>query len=157
GADTIYPEYKPGKASPVKLAGKVVRDRVPQLKNSENKPGDLTVVPLRENVYLIAGAGGNITVTVGIDGVLLVDTGTAEMSEKVLGVIRQLQEKHEVTDRPIRYIINTAMDRDHTGGNQTIAGAGITVVQIGGVIPIKDAQTTATVFAHENVLARMTD
>jgi cyclase len=156
GADTVYPEYKPGKASPVKLAGKAVRDRAPQIKNSD-KPGELTILPLRGNVYLIAGAGANITVTVGIDGVLLVDTGTAEKSEKVLETIRQLQAKLEVSDRPIRYVINTSMDRDHTGGNETIAAAGLTVlVSGGGVIPIKNAESTATVFAHENVLARMT-
>src|SRR5713101_7571930 len=48
------------------------------------------IVPVRGNIYLLAGAGGNITASVGPDGVLLVDSGLAQMSDKVLAAIRQL-------------------------------------------------------------------
>jgi glyoxylase-like metal-dependent hydrolase (beta-lactamase superfamily II) len=72
---------------------------------------ELEVVQLRPNFYLIAGAGGNIVVQIGPIGVILVDSGSTDMSDKVLATIRQ------ITPLPIRYIINTSMDADHVGGN----------------------------------------
>ena len=79
------------------------------------------MVPVQGNVYMLVGAGGNITVQVGKEGVLLVDTGLATASDRVLAAIRQ------VSDKPIRYIVNTHLHADHTGGNEKIAPAGVTV------------------------------
>lgn len=76
-------------------------------------------------VYMLTGAGGNVTVQVGPDGVLLVDTQFAPMAPKILSAI------HELTDKPIRYIINTHVHADHTGGNEAIAKAGQDVTIIG--------------------------
>jgi hypothetical protein len=61
---------------------------------------------------MIAGAGGNIAVQVGPAGVILVDTGSAQASDKVLAAVQRL------TSRRIRYIINTSSDADHVGGNR---------------------------------------
>jgi cyclase len=72
---------------------------------------DLEVVQLRPNFYVIGGAGGNVVVQTGPEGVILVDSGSIEMADKVLATIRRL------TPLPIRYIINTSMDADHVGGN----------------------------------------
>ena len=58
--------------------------------------GDIEILPVQGNVYMVAGAGGNIAVQVGDDGVLLVDSGLAEFSDKVLAAIRRL------SDRPMR-------------------------------------------------------
>lgn len=85
------------------------------------KPGEVEVVPVRGKVYMLVGAGGNITVHAGDDGVLLVDAGLESMSEKVLAAIRSISR------RPIRYIVNTNERDAYTGGNETIAAAGSTI------------------------------
>ena len=100
--------------------------------------GDIKVFPVQGNVYLLVGAGGNIAVQVGSEGVLVVDTGLPQHAEKVLAAIRTL------SDKPIRYVINTSFRPDHTGGNEAIANAGSTTN--GNPTPI---------VAHENVLNRM--
>ena len=82
--------------------------------------GEIHVVPVQGNVYMLVGAGGNIAVQIGDEGVLVVDTGLAAMSDKVLAAIRKLSPK------PIRYIVNTHLHPDHTGGNEVIGKAGST-------------------------------
>jgi cyclase len=117
--------------------------------------GDLDVVQLRPNFYVIGGAGGNIVVQLGPEGVILVDSGSTERSDQVLAAIRRL------TDLPIRYIINTSMDADHTGGNEKLAKAGLSILP-GAVVAgaglgddVVSNFGRASVLAHENVLGRM--
>src|SRR2546422_630087 len=86
--------------------------------------GDVHILPVKGNVYMLVGAGGNIALQIGEDGVLLVDTGTATKADNVLAAIKQL------TDKPIRWIVNTNFHDDHTGGNETIAKAGSAIPQI---------------------------
>ena len=62
---------------------------------------------------MLVGAGGKSTVQVGKDGVLLVDTKLAAQADKLIAAIRK------ISDKPIRYIINTSADADLTGGNET--------------------------------------
>jgi glyoxylase-like metal-dependent hydrolase (beta-lactamase superfamily II) len=95
---------------------------------------------------MIVGAGGNITVQAGKDGVLVVDTGSANMSDKVLAAIKT------ISTGPIRYIINTGYTPDFTGGNAKIRLAGSTIT--GGNVEgdIKDAAEGAAILAHNNVL-----
>jgi glyoxylase-like metal-dependent hydrolase (beta-lactamase superfamily II) len=81
-------------------------------------PGGLEIVQVRPNFSFIAGAGGNIAVQVGDDGVVVVDTGSAASTAAVLVAIKRISSK------PIRYIINTSPDRDHVGGNAALAQAG---------------------------------
>ena len=83
--------------------------------------GQVHVMPVRGNVYLLVGAGGNITVQAGPEGVLMVDTGVASMSDKVLAAVRTISRT------PLRYIVNTNERDEHTGGNETIAAAGKTI------------------------------
>ena len=110
---------------------------------------EIHVLPVQGNIYMVAGDGGNITLQVGKDGVLLVDTGLTQMSDQLLAAIRK------VTEKPIRYIINTHVHADHTGGNEKIAKAGITIT--GGNVAgnISDAGERAAVLAHQMVLDRM--
>jgi cyclase len=110
---------------------------------------EIHVLPVQGNIYMVVGDGGNITLQVGKEGVLLVDTGLAQMSDQLLAAIRK------VTDKPIRYIINTHVHADHTGGNEKIAKAGITIT--GGNVAgnISDAGEGAAVLAHQTVLNRM--
>jgi len=98
---------------------------------------------------MIVGAGGNTTVQIGDDGVLVVDTKLTAASGVLLDAIRQLSSK------PIRYVINTHWHPDHVGSNELIAKSGSTIA--GGNVSgaITDAGEGAAVIAHENVLARM--
>jgi glyoxylase-like metal-dependent hydrolase (beta-lactamase superfamily II) len=119
-----------------------------QPQNSDN--AGLHVLPVQGNVYMIVGAGGNIAVQAGKDGVLLVDTGLAGMSDKVLAAVRT------ISDKPIRYIINTHVHADHTGGNEKIAKAGSTIAGGNVVGDIgASAGEGATVIAAQQVLDRM--
>ena len=104
---------------------------------------------------MIAGAGGNVAVQLGPAGAVLVDSGSVEASAAVLAAVRRL------TSLPIRYIVNTSADADHAGGNETLAKAGQTILGNAGSSGISEEVFTnggaASVLAHENVLARMSD
>ena len=110
---------------------------------------EVHVWPVQGDISMIVGAGGNITVQAGKDGVLVVDTGLAPMSDKVLAAIKT------ISTGPIRYIINTHYHPDHTGGNAKIRLAGSTIT--GGNVEgdIKDAAEGAAIIAHINVLNRL--
>jgi len=117
-------------------------------------PGGVETLQIRPNVYLLAGAGANIVVHVGWMGVVLVDTGSANMSDQVLAAIQR------ITDQRIRFIINTTADADHVGGNAPLARAGRTLLRYNadGGFGGNDFQTNggaAGVMAQENVLTRM--
>ena len=107
---------------------------------------ELHTLKVQGNVWMLVGAGGNIAVQVGDDGVLLVDTGLAANADKVVAVVRSLSNK------PIRYIINTHVHPDHVGGNDTIGKLGSTIA--GGNVGA-GAGVGAGIIAHENVLNRM--
>jgi cyclase len=109
----------------------------------------LTAWHVRDGIYMLVGAGGNTTVQVGDDGVLVVDTKLAAASDVLLDAIRQ------ISDKPIRYVINTHWHPDHIGSNEAIAKSGSTIA--GGNVSgaIADAGEGAAVIAHENVLVRM--
>jgi cyclase len=126
---------------------------------TEDRPATdgLDLVQIRPNFYVIGGAGGNIVMQTGPDGVILVDSGARENAEKVLATVRR------VTDLPIRYIINTSMDPDHVGGNDRLTKAGLSILPgaVAAGAGLNDDLVSnsgrASVLAHENVLTRMTD
>ena len=114
----------------------------------------LDVVKVRKNFYMIAGAGGNIGVQIGSDGIVLVNAGTAQSSDRVLAELKKL------TDLPIRYIINADGGRDFVGGNEKLAKAGFTIftnaLGNGGFVGAMTNGAAAAILAHESVLSRMT-
>jgi cyclase len=114
--------------------------------------GDLEVIQLRPNFFMIAGAGGNIAVQVGEDGVLMADTGLTSRAEAVLAAIKK------ISPAPIRYIANTSADPDHVGGNEAVANAGQTLF---GGWTTGNAGTFgragASIVATEKVLHRMSN
>jgi cyclase len=117
----------------------------------ENSP--IHVLHVQGNVYMLVGADANITVQVASDGVLMVDTGSAQMTDQVLAAIKQLAKP--ITNRPIRFILNTDFHPDHTGGNEKAHSTGTTITGGNVVGNISDAAEGAAIYAHENVLRRM--
>jgi cyclase len=116
---------------------------------AQTPAAEVHVLPVQGNTYMIVGAGGNITVQVGKDGVLVVDTGLAANADKVLAAIKS------ISTAPIRYVINTHYHADHTGGNVKIRLAGSTIVGANVTGDIKDAGVGAAVISHIDVLNRM--
>jgi cyclase len=104
----------------------------------------IQILHVQGRVYMFVGGGSNITVQLGDEAVVLVDTGTSEMSEQVLRAIRTLSQK------PVEFIVNTSVDEDHTGGNQSLAQAGHFNTGLAG------EQPGASIVAHLRVLDRMT-
>ena len=110
---------------------------------------EIGVLRVQGNVYMLVGADGNVTVQVGEEGVLIVDTLREELSDRLLATIREL------SDGPIRYLISTHAHADNTGGNATIAQAGSNIAGGNVLGAIADAGETAKIIAHENVLISM--
>jgi glyoxylase-like metal-dependent hydrolase (beta-lactamase superfamily II) len=120
---------------------------------AEPDNSELDVVRVRPNFYMIAGAGGNIGVQLGSDGVVLVNAGAESASGRVLAAIRK------ITDLPIRYVIDTNADADFVGGNGKVAKAGKTIfTNVLGNAALADAMTNggaAAILAHNSILDRM--
>jgi glyoxylase-like metal-dependent hydrolase (beta-lactamase superfamily II) len=122
--------------------------QAPAQPNAAN--AEVHILHVQGNVYMLVGAGGNITAQAGNEGVLLVDTGLAASSDKVAAAVRQ------ISDKPIRYIINTHVHADHTGGNAAIAKLGSTIAGGNVVGTIGESATQgAAVIAFQNILDRM--
>ena len=83
---------------------------------------ELQTTALADNLYVIAGGGGNVAVSVGEDGVLLVDDSYTELKDKLDSAVKA------ITKAPIRMVINTHWHFDHVGGNQALATAGAIIV-----------------------------
>jgi glyoxylase-like metal-dependent hydrolase (beta-lactamase superfamily II) len=121
--------------------------------------GEIHVLPVQGNIYMLVGDGGNIAVQVGDQGALLVDAGAGTISDKVAAAIKKLS--HD----PIQFIVNTSLHPDHTGGNAKLAAAGfdpsILNSFFGGQAPtgatgfFLDPAHHATLIAQNNVLVRM--
>lgn len=86
---------------------------------------------IADHVYMLEGAGGNIGVSVGEDGVFVIDDQFAPLSNKILTAIKA------ISDKPLRFVVNTHWHGDHTGGNANMANEG------------------ATIIAHDNVRTRL--
>jgi cyclase len=99
---------------------------------------EIQTIPVQGNVYLLVGAGGNITVQVGGDGVFLVDTQFEQLAPKIVAAIRKL------SDKPVFWIVDTELDADHTGGNDALPK-----------LANAAARQSVRIVAHQNVLNRM--
>jgi len=108
----------------------------------------LETLPVHGQVSLVTGGGANALVQVGSQGVLVVDTLTADLSDALLASIRAL-----AGSKPIAYIVNTHAHPDHTGGNLKVAAAGAQLVSGNFAAQLGGAGTkSAFIVAHENVL-----
>jgi glyoxylase-like metal-dependent hydrolase (beta-lactamase superfamily II) len=143
GAESTYPEYllkiAAGNYNKTASSAAPAANR-PRPATPDSTTGDVKIFHVQGNVYMLVGAGANVAVQIGDEGVVVVDPGGAASRDKVLAAIRQLSTK------TIRWIINTSADADHTGGNATISQAGMTV-----------NGNPAAIVANEKVLAHMSD
>jgi len=99
---------------------------------AQEKKVDFETFQLSDTVYMLKGAGGNVGISTGEDGLYIIDDQVSPITEQLLEAIKK------VSDKPIRFVINTHYHADHTGGNETIGGAGAVIV------------------AHDNIRKRMT-
>ena len=90
----------------------------------------IEVTKVAGNIYMLKGAGGNIGASVGDDGIVIVDDQYAPLADKIQGALRG------ITDKPVRFVINTHYHEDHTGSNEYF-------------------QKTAPIIAHDNVRKRL--
>jgi len=118
--------------------------------NPARMVGDIKILNVRNNVWVLMGAGANVTALVFPEGITLVDSGLEANADKVIAALKTL------TDQKVTYIINTSAQKDHVGGNLKISktwGQQITGGNVVGSDP--DAATNAEIIGHEEVLNRM--
>jgi glyoxylase-like metal-dependent hydrolase (beta-lactamase superfamily II) len=84
----------------------------------------IKITKVSGNIYMLEGAGGNIAASVGEDGVVIVDDQFAPLAAKIQAALKNLG----ITDKPVRFVINTHYHGDHAGGNEPFANAGSTVI-----------------------------
>ena len=108
-------------------------DNVPSSQAQKFKDVEIIVNQLDNNgTYMLVGKGGNIGLSVGDDGVLLIDSQFEQLTGKILSAIY-----NKITDKPVKFVINTHWHQDHTGGNENLVNNGSIVI------------------AHENVRERL--
>jgi glyoxylase-like metal-dependent hydrolase (beta-lactamase superfamily II) len=191
GKESTYPEFR------LKLrAGTAVEPHsgvaAKVAATSGNLPAagsEIKVMPVQGNIYMLVLPDGNITASIGRDGILLVDSGPASTSEKVLSKVLELATSitsspvpnrcvglhcpgtpygwtspslnaiinSPAPPKPIRFIVNTSVDGDHTGGNERLAELPSDAKIVGVTFPPVGIAPSATVIAHENVLKRMSE
>ncbi len=93
---------------------------------------EISATQVTPSIYMLQGSGGNVGVSIGDDGTLIVDDQFAPLTDKILAAIAEL------TDEPVEYVVNTHFHYDHTDGNENFGGMGAAIV------------------AHENARVRMT-
>jgi len=95
-----------------------------QAQNTDYSKVQIKVTKVSGNIYMLEGAGGNIAASVGEDGIVIVDDQYAPLADKIQSALRDLK----ITDKPVRFVINTHYHGDHTGGNMPFANTGSTVI-----------------------------
>src|SRR5215469_1576837 len=117
--------------------------------NADFSKAELHVWPVQGNIYMLVGDGANMTLQVSKQGALLVNTGFAPMSDKVIAAIKKISE------RPLQYIINTNFYPDATSGNEPVRLSGTTITGANVTNDIRDSREGAQILAMENVLTAM--
>jgi cyclase len=112
---------------------------------------DVQSLAIRESVFMLVGPGANTTVQIGRDGIFVVDSQTGAASASLLATIRRL------SDKPVRFIVNTTIGADHIGGNEALAKSG-GVLAGGNTRPATVTGTGgAPIYSHEKLLNRLSE
>jgi len=144
GAEAMYPEYQDRLRrmlqAPVAAPAAMASAPVPARAQTQAEP---EIVQVATDVYMIGGAGGNVTVHAGPQGLFVVDAGAEMSTAQLVAALRG------ISDKPIRYLANTSADADHVGGN-------VAVRALGQAIRTREyIEEGAVIIAHETVLHRM--
>ena len=100
---------------------------------SQNREVTIKTTKLSDHVYMLVGAGGNIGISAGDDGVFIIDDQFAQLTPKIIDAIKA------ISDKPLQFLVNTHYHGDHTGGNENMTKQGVKII------------------AHENVRKRLVD
>lgn len=157
GAETLYGDFEAkmktatvpeARAKTLPAAGPSPTSRAT---DPDPKDGEIHVLPLRDNVYMLVGDGGNVVVQTGDEGAFVVDTGAGKLTDKILAAIQRLSPK------PIRLIANTSFHPAYTSGNEKLKNAGSDPSVVGTFLALAapGAGSTASIISHENVVPRM--
>lgn len=111
-------------AAAVPVAALTLAALLPPVASAQQNFDDvqITAHPVTGGIYYLEGRGGNIVITVGEDGIVMVDDQFAPLTDRILAAIR------EISDGDIRFVINTHVHGDHTGGNENLGRMGILIL-----------------------------
>ena len=167
GGATVHPEFASKLKNPAAAEAEAMTEIVPshgpqqasRAVNPDPNDGEIHVLKVQGNVYMLVGDGGNIALQVGDQGAWLVDSGAGKLSDKVVAAVNKLSQ------HPIQFVVNTSFRPDHTGGNAKLGAAGedpsLPGSFFGGQAPtgatgfFQDPAHHATLIAQNNVLIRM--
>jgi len=145
GFETMYPEYRTSMKK--SASGAISKNRVLPV---PDPPPEIEIQKIQGNVYLLAGDGANIVAQASDQGLLLVDSGVSEKSEKMLEALRKL------SPHAPRWLLNTGPDADHAGGNAAVANVLGSSRKIALVnTPFSTAVQNVEIIAADPALARM--
>jgi cyclase len=166
GAESIYPEFAAKAKTETDSQALAKLQPTPnrlsetsRAADAEPRDGEIHVFPVRDNIFMLLGDGGNIVVQTGDQGAFVVDSGTGALSDKVIAAIRRLSPK------PIQFIANTSVRAEHVGGNAKLAAAGADPSLPGSFFDLQapggatghqaDPAHNATLIAQNNVVLRL--
>ena len=186
GAETLYPEWR---SKGMSLAAPTVQakitpvytdasSKIAERAGAQPKPtpsyDKVEALHVSGNIYMLGGAGANIALSVGGDGIVMVDSGAGPATDKVVAAIQQINQVSKPEERPnsaspfantwqsthtyaptaVRMILNTSANPDHVGGNEKMVRSSIFhPIGVEGV----DELASEVIFAHENVARRMSE
>jgi cyclase len=153
GAATVYPEFvakmktatdADGLALLKPEAGK--KNETSRAVNPNPNDGEIHVLLIRNNVYMLVGDGGNIVIQTGDQGAFVVNSGAGKLTEKVIAAIQR------ISPTPIQFVANTGFQADYTGGNAKLYRAGRDPSLVGSFFSfqVANAGSTATMISHQN-------
>jgi cyclase len=108
----------------IALAAALVTPLTIRAQDEDFSKVQIKVTKVSGNIYMLEGAGGNIAASVGDDGIVIVDDEFAPLAEKIAAALKNLG----ITDKPVRFVLNTHYHGDHTGGNANFAKDGSTII-----------------------------
>ena len=158
GAQSIYPEFAAKLKTYTDADARALfkpepgkRSETSKAEDSQPHDGEIHVLPLRNNVYLLVGDGANIVAQIGDQGAFLVDAGTGALGDKTIAAIKRLSAK------PVQFIANTNYRADHTGGNVKLRAAGFDPSVVGSFFSnqFADAGQGATIMSHQKTQVHM--
>src|SRR5215510_8648179 len=116
--------FLPQLATTFFIATLLIASAAAQEKTPDWSKVEIKVTKVSGNIYMLEGQGGNIAASVGEDGIVIVDDEFAPLAEKIQAALKNLG----ITDKPVRFVINTHYHGDHSGGNAPFAASGSTVI-----------------------------